>query len=100
MKLMTIVQTLTTLFSGSDKTLTFGINTKADTISITHFKKNGNFITEINQDKINILYTHTNLYDGDKLIEAVSIDKRMNFNRKETYKYDNKGNEIENISYK
>ena len=95
-----VIETMTTLFAGNNKILTFGINTKGDTISMTNYKKNGNFVTEINQDKNNILYTHTNLYDRDKLIEAVSIDKRMNFNRKENYKYDNKGNEIENISYK
>lgn len=95
-----IVETFTTLYSNNQKTLTYGINEKGDTISITNYKQNGNFITEINHDKINLLYTNTNLYDSDKLVESVSIDKRTNFNRKETYKYDNKGNEIENISYK
>jgi hypothetical protein len=95
-----IVETVTTLYSDSQKTLTYGINEKGDTVSVTNYKQNGNLITEINHDKKNLLYTNTNLYDGDKLIETVSIDKRMNFNRKETYKYDNKGNEIENISYK
>lgn len=95
-----IVETVTTLYSDNQKMLTFGINEKGDTVSITNYKQKGNLITEINHDKNNLLYTNTNLYDGDKLIESVSIDKRMNFNRKETYKYDNKGNEIENISYK
>lgn len=95
-----IVETITTLYSGNQKTLTYGINEKGDTVSITNYKQKGNLMTEINHDKNNLLYTDTNLYDGDKLIEAVSIDKRTNFNRKETYKYDNRGNEIENISYK
>ena len=89
-----------TLYSHNKKTLIYGINQKRDTISVTNYKRNGNLITEIIHDKKNILYTDTNLYHGDKLIESVSIDIRMNFKRRETYKYDNKGNEIENISYK
>lgn len=95
-----ITETLTTLFSDKQKTQTFGVNSNGDTVSITNYTKHGNFVTEINHDKNNLLYTETNLYDGTKLVESISIDKRMNFNRKETYKYDNKGNEIENISYK
>lgn len=94
-----IVETITTIYSGNKKKVSYGINQMGDTVSITNYKQNGNLIAEINQDKNNLLYTETNLYDGTKLIEAISIDKRMNFNRKETYKYDNKGNEIENISY-
>ena len=88
------------VFSDKQKTQTFGVNSNGDTVSITNYTKHGNFVTEINHDKNNLLYTETNLYDGTKLVESISIDKRMNFNRKETYKYDNKGNEIENISYK
>lgn len=95
-----IVEKITTLFSGNNKTGSYGTNSRGDTISITQYKRNGNLVTEINQDKNDLLYNDTNLYDGDKLIETVSIDKRMNFNSKETYKYDNKGNEIEKISYK
>ena len=94
-----IVETITTIYSGNKKKVSYGINQMGDTVSITNYKQSGNLITEINQDKNNLLYTETNLYDGTKLIETISIDKRMNFNRKETYKYDNKGNEIENISY-
>ncbi|MEO7048805.1 MAG: hypothetical protein ABI091_26120 [Ferruginibacter sp.] len=88
------------LFSGNKKTASYGISPKGDTISITQYKRNGNLVTEINQDKNDLLYNETNLYDGDKLIEAVFIDKGTNFNTKETYKYDSKGNEIEKISYK
>lgn len=95
-----IVETITTLYSDNKKILTYGINSIGDTVSITNYKQKGNFTTEINHDRSNSLYTNTDLYDGDKLIERVSINKRTNLNRKETYKYDNKGNEIENISYK
>lgn len=95
-----ITETLTTLFSDRQKTLTFGINSRGDTVSLTTYKKNGNLLTVINHDKNNLQYSHTRLYDGNKLIQIVSIDKRMDFNRKETYKYDPKGNEIEHISYK
>ena len=56
--------------------------------------KNGNLVTEIED---NSLYTDTSLYAGDELMQKVSIAKTTNFNRKATFKYDEKGNEIENI---
>ena len=89
-----------TLYSDNKKILTYGITEKGDTISITNYKQEGNLTREISYDKNKLFYHNTTLYDGDKIIEFISIDKKMNFNRRETYKYDNKGNEIENISYK
>ena len=95
-----VTETITTLFSGKQKTQSFGVNSKTDTVSITNFTKNGNLISEIAHDKINLYYNNTKLYDGNRLIQLVSIDKMMNLKRKETYKYDSRGNEIENISYR
>ncbi len=95
-----IVETLTTLFSNRQKTLTFGISSNGDTTSICNYEKQGNLIAEIRHDKINPFSIDTSLYDGSKVIQTVFIDRKINFRRKETYKYDDKGNEIENISYK
>ena len=92
-----IVETLTTLFSGNQKTFTFGIDPKGDTTTVFSYEKRGNLIAEIIRDSFS---TETNLYDGSKIIQTVFIGKERNYRRKDTYKYDYKRNEIENVSYK
>ena len=60
--------------TGGGTTL-YSNNQKGDTVLITNYKQNGNFITEVNHDKDNLPYTATNLYDDTKLVESVSIGK-------------------------
>jgi hypothetical protein len=94
-----IVETVWTLYSDTVKINRFAIHSNGDTSSITNFKKQGNLIAEIRQSNKPIPYTDTTLYDGEKIVTHIYIDN-SSFKIKETYKYDSKGNEIENISYK
>ena len=95
-----IEETLTTLYSDTSKTFTYGINSRNDTVSITKYEKQGNLIAEIERRTHDLLSADTILYDGNKKVEQTVIDKKYNHKKKETFKYDSKGNEIENITYK
>jgi hypothetical protein len=95
-----IGETLTTLYSGITKTYTYGINFKNDTVSITNYDKQGNLTAEITRHNYDPFFRDTILYDGNKKVGEIKIDKKNNYKSKETYKYDFNGNEIENISYK
>jgi hypothetical protein len=95
-----VEETLTTLYSDTSKTFTYGINSRNDTVSLTKYEKQGNLIAETTRRIYDPLSTDTILYDGNKKVEEIRIDKKNNHKSKMTYKYDSKGNEIENITYK
>src|SRR4030095_10188861 len=82
-----IVETLTTIFSGNQKTLTYGISPDGDTTLIFNFVNNGDLITEIRHDKVNPSLQDTIIYNGDKIIQSLLIDADRNHRRKETYRY-------------
>lgn len=92
------IETAITLYSDSKK-ITYYLNFKGDTISMTNYKQKGNSITEVHHDINSILYVDSNRYEGGKLIESISIDKRSGFNRKEVINYNKEGNEIERFFY-
>ena len=95
-----VVETIITTFSGSRKIITYAIGSKGDTIRTINYEKQGKLIAEINHETNYPYITDTKLFDGDKLVEDIFIDQKQNYRRKDTYKYDDKGNEIEHISYK
>ena len=91
-------ETVMTSFSGAKKILTVGLNSKGDTISVTHYKIKGNLTEEVTESKQN-LYTKTVIYNGDKEVETILISGQFHSRSRTTYKYDVKGNVIERISY-
>lgn len=93
------IDTLVTGFAKNSKTLTWDINSKGDTVSITKYQKDNNLIIEIRNDKMNKIYTDTTIYDESRKLQSVSINRIANYRHKITYKYDKKGNEIEFISF-
>ncbi len=93
-------ETLMIIYSNHKKILTYGINSKGDTVSCTKCVKDGNLTKETKEDKINSFVYKETWYDGDKKVKEIEYSRNKNCKRMETFKYDIKGNEIENISSK
>jgi hypothetical protein len=95
-----VVETISTQYLGGRKVLSYSINKKGDTTSVTKFEQIDSELKSIREDKIHPFITDTSWYKGKNLIKYVMIDNKMNFKRMETYKYDEQGNVIENTFYR
>jgi len=90
---------LITLFSKNLKALTFEINSKGDTISITRYERNKDLMIEIKNDKRANLYTDTTIFSKNLKLQSTVINSALSYRHKDAFKYDERGNEIEYISF-
>jgi antitoxin component YwqK of YwqJK toxin-antitoxin module len=95
-----VVEIRSTLYSNGQKIITYGINSDGDTTSITRYDDSGGMIRESTEHKDAPFIQDTTWYSGSREIKNVFVDQKANLRRKEVHKYDEKGNEIENILYK
>jgi len=93
------IDKIVTLFIKNEKSLTLEINSKGDTVSITRYQKDNNLTIELRNDKMNKLFSDTTIYDGNKKLQSVSLNRIVNYRHKETFKYDEKGSEIKYMSF-
>ena len=91
--------TLFTSYSNGQKTFSCELDENSDTLTTFKYKKVGNLIEETTVPKSDSNSYLTTLYDGNKKIKTVFYDSNVNKKFIETFKYDQKGNEVENISY-
>jgi antitoxin component YwqK of YwqJK toxin-antitoxin module len=88
-----------TIYSNGEKRLRYGIDKNGDTVSTSQYKKMGDLIEETMIDKSDPNSYIKTWYDGKKIMRRFFYDFRSNKKRRDNYKYDEMGNEIEHISY-
>ena len=91
---------LFTFYANGQKTITYEVDENRDTTTMFRYKKVGNLIEEKVVSKSDPNSYVTTWYDGKKKVKRIFYDSNTNRKLMETYKYDKKGNEVENISYK
>lgn len=92
------VETLLTLYSNGQKSITYGISPRGDTTSVYKYEKEAGLTKEIRETKIDPSFKLTTWYDRINKVKEIMISHNMRSMK--TYRYNEKGNEIENISYK
>jgi len=94
-----IKETLFNQYSGKEKISSFGINSNGDTISILKSQHDGKLIKRINIS-MEFGLTDTTWLDGKNIIKSISYNHKMEGKNKSLYKYNDRGDEIESMSYK
>lgn len=94
-----IKETLFNQYSGKEKISSFGINSNGDTISILKYQQDGKLMKRINISKEFDL-TDTTWLEGKNIIKSISHNQKMKEKNKSVYKYNDRGDEIESMSYK
>lgn len=92
--------TVFTTFSNNKKVQSFAINSNGDTLSTTKYVQNGDKLIASIYNKTGLLSTKIESIEAGKLMEQISIIKELNRKDRETFKYDNRGNEIEAVWYR
>jgi hypothetical protein len=91
--------TLLTFYSNGQKGFSCELDENSDTLTTFKYKNVGNLIEEKAVPKSDPKSYLITLYDGNKKIKTVFYDSNINKKYIETFKYDEKGNEVEHISY-
>ena len=88
--------TMVNFYLENKKLKTLRINSRGDTVNTTTYLYTKNQRTEI---KSSADFKTTIIYENDKIIESISLHKKNNYKLRSVYKYDSKGNEIQEITY-
>jgi hypothetical protein len=88
-----------TQYSGHEKIFSFSITPDGDTTAKHIFKREGTLIKEIANVK-ELGSIDTIWHDNDKIAKIISHNSAMKMKHKLVIKYNDKGDEIESISYK
>jgi hypothetical protein len=94
-----IKETIHNQYSGRQKISSLGINPNGDTISILNSQRDGKLIKRINIST-EFGLVDTTWFDGKNIVKTISHNDKMKSKSKSIYKYNNKGDQIESISYK
>lgn len=92
--------TLASLYANGQKTLSYELDENGDTITVIKYQKEGNLIRKTVNTIVEPTNSFTTWYNGNKEIKSIFIDSKNYYKSKETYQYDEKGNEIESVHYK
>ena len=90
---------LFTIYVNGQKTSGYEVDENSDTITIFKYKKSGNLIEETAVPKSDPNSYFNSWYDGKKIVKNIFYDSNTNKKFMEIYKYDEKGNQVENITY-
>jgi len=91
-----IGNTIFTIYSNGQKTFAYELDENSDTTTKFEYKKAGGLVEETVTFKSEPNSYLITWYEGNKKIKSIFYDGKKII---ETFKYDEKGNEVENISY-
>jgi len=94
-----IQKTSITQYSGNEKIFSFDITMQGDTIAKFIYNREGNFIKQIADIK-EMGAVDTTWFDKEKIIKVIGHNDKMKMKYKFVTIYNDKGDEIENVSYK
>jgi hypothetical protein len=86
-------------YSNDQKSFSCELDENSDTLTTFKYKKVGDLIEETVVPKSDPNSYVTTWYEGKKKIKSIFYDSNVNKKFIETFKYDEKGNEVENILY-
>jgi hypothetical protein len=86
-------------YSNGQKSFSCELDENSDTLTTFKYKKVGNLLEETVVPKSDPNSNFITWYEGNKKIKSIFYDNNVNKKFIETFKYDEKGNEVENILY-
>ena len=94
-----VKETIFNQYSGKEEISSLGINSNGDTISVLKSQHDGKLTKRIDIS-MELGLVDTTWLDGKNIVKTISHDDKMKSKSKSIYKYNDKGDQIESMSYK